>query len=89
MPADGSATRYRGLARREDRPWPEYRRGSPITVRQVARLLQRFQVKPKPLWIDDKTQQGYEFGGFQDAFGRYLPGPDSQGPQESNNDAKN
>ncbi len=77
------------LARREDRPWPEYRRGSPITARQVAQLLRRFPVKPKPRWMDGKTQQGYKLGDFQDAFRRYLPATDHQGTQESNNDATN
>ena len=78
-----------GLARREDRPWPEFRKGSAITVRQVARLLKPFQVKPKPRWIDGKTQQGSKLENFQDAFSRYLPGMHPQGPQESNNDATN
>ena len=78
-----------GLGRREDRPWPEFRKGSPITVRQVARLLRPFSVKPKPLWIDGKTQQGYEFGDLAEVFGRYLPGSHPQGTQESNNDATN
>ena len=78
-----------GLARREDRPWPEFRKGSAITVRQVARLLKPFGIKPKARWIDGKTQQGYQITDFQDAFSRYLTGIDPQGTQESNNDGTN
>ena len=60
------------LARREDRPWPEYMRGRPITTRQVAQLLNPFGTKPKPTLIDGKTLQGYMLKDFQDAFTRYL-----------------
>ena len=58
-------------------------------LRQVARLLKRFPVRPKAQWIDGKTHQGYKLEDLQDAFSRYLPSIDPQGPQESNNDAKN
>ena len=78
-----------GLARREDRPWPEFRKGSPITVRQVARLLKRFDVKPTHMRIDGKTQRGYELADFKDAFSRYLPGSHPLHPLQPSNDATN
>ncbi|MFC1530669.1 DUF3631 domain-containing protein [Gemmatimonadota bacterium] len=74
------------LARLEDRPWPEWRNGKPITVRQLARLLQPFDVRPKALWIDNKTKQGYDQHRFIDAWDRYLPPPNTQGPQDGNED---
>ena len=79
-----------GLARREDRPWPEFRNGSPITVRQVARLLKRFDIKPTHMRIDGgKTQRGYVYADFKDAFSRYLPGSHPLHPLQPNNDATN
>jgi hypothetical protein len=78
-----------GLARREERPWPEFRKGSPITVRQVARLLTRFDVKPTVKRIDGKPQRGYDLADFQDPFSRYLPGCDPLHPLQPNDDATN
>ena len=78
-----------GLARREERPWPEFRNGSPITVRQVALLLKPFRVTPTVKRIDGKVQRGYEFADFQDAFSRYLPGFHPLHPLQPNNDATN
>ena len=30
----------------EDRPWPEWRKGNPISTRQLARMLKLFKVNP-------------------------------------------
>lgn len=64
----------RELAGLEERPWPEWRAGKPITAPQVAKLLRPFAVRPKPMRIGaEKTKRGYELGEFVDAFARYLP----------------
>ena len=64
----------RELVAREDRPWPEWRAGRPITPTQVARLLRGFQIKPKSVRLDcSTTKKGYELAAFADAFARYLP----------------
>jgi putative DNA primase/helicase len=34
------------LADMEDRPWPEWRQGKPITARQLARQLEAFSIRP-------------------------------------------
>jgi putative DNA primase/helicase len=60
------------LARMEDRPWPEWRDGKPITKRQVASLLKPFDIQPKSIRIDSQTAKGYLLDQFQDSFGRYL-----------------
>lgn len=60
------------LAEMEERPWPEWRRGDPITTRQLARLLRPFEVRPEALWIAGKTQRGYERDALEDPFRRYL-----------------
>jgi putative DNA primase/helicase len=69
------------LVKLEDRPWPEWKHGKPLTVRQLARLLSRFDVGPKDYRFERGTLKGYELAKFADAFGRYLPS-DPQQPQQ-------
>jgi putative DNA primase/helicase len=63
----------------EEHPWPELRNGQPITVRQLARLLEPLGVGPRQFRITGEVARGYELGDFEDSFARYLPGtaPDS------------
>jgi hypothetical protein len=62
------------LAGLDDRPWPEYRAGKPITKAQVARLLKPLRVSSGTIRLDDKcTAKGYYRRAFDDAFARYLP----------------
>lgn len=61
------------LAAREDRPWPEWNGGSPITASQLARLLKPFGIRPTTIRIGTETAKGYRFADFDDAFARYLP----------------
>ncbi len=67
------------LAELEDRRWPEYNRGKPISPNQLARLLKPFEVKPKTLRFEEGTKKGYELGDFAETFERYTP------PQRSRN----
>lgn len=60
------------LARMEDRPWPEWRNGKPITPRQVARLLEPFGIKPSTMRIGRRPAKGYDVMEFSDPFARYL-----------------
>ena len=57
----------------EERPWPEWRNRGPMSARQLAVLLQRFGIAPARWKEEGVSQRGYERGGFQDAFSRYLP----------------
>jgi putative DNA primase/helicase len=61
------------LQRDETRPWPEWKNGKPITDRQLAALLKRYQIKPKSVRRGDHTEKGYKLEWFEDAFVRYLP----------------
>jgi hypothetical protein len=63
----------RQLSEMEERPWPEYRRDKPITVRQLASILRRFEIGPKQLRIEGEKTRGYEAEDFRDAWERYLP----------------
>lgn len=61
------------LEKMDDRPWPEYRRGEPITSQQMAVLLKRFDIKPKVYRVSKgKTARGYRYKDCSDAFARYA-----------------
>ena len=67
------------LAKMEERPWPEWKAGKPLSVRQLARLLGRFNVRPTQLRIGIEKVRGYDLTDFADAFARYL-GSDAPTP---------
>jgi putative DNA primase/helicase len=61
------------LKEMEDRPWPEFSQAKPITVRQIARLLKLFGIKPDDNRGADGVKKGYQLEQFTEAFSRYLP----------------
>jgi Protein of unknown function (DUF3631)/Bifunctional DNA primase/polymerase, N-terminal len=62
------------LAAMDDRPWPEFKNGKPITPHGVARLLKGFKIKPRSVrHDDDEISSGYKPEQFADAWKRYLP----------------
>ena len=61
------------LADLEDRPWPEFSRGKPITPNQLSKLLKPFGVRPKTIRLETGTKKGYEVADFAKAFARYIP----------------
>lgn len=62
------------LVKMESRPWPEWKAGKPLTVRQLAKLLEPFGIGPRNLRFEDRTGiKGYRHIDFKDAFARYLP----------------
>ena len=60
------------LGEMEERPWPEYSRGNPISARKVAQLLSPFKIKPKQVWIHGNNERGYLKEDFTETFERYL-----------------
>ena len=70
-----SSTICANLAEMEDRPWPEYRKGKPITPRQLASLLAPFGMTPGTIRTETGTPKGYSRAKFEDAFKRYTPDP--------------
>jgi hypothetical protein len=66
-----------------ERPWPEFpnKQGptKPITDRQVARLLEPHDIKPKPIRIASvaKPSRGYERSWFEETWTRYVSPPDT------------
>jgi hypothetical protein len=56
--------------------WAEHNRGAPISQRQVAHLLDAYDIHPVPLHPTkrkDFSRQGYKLTQFVDTFARYLP----------------
>lgn len=78
-----SADVVAALVDMEDRPWPEWRRGEPLTPRGLARLLGPFDVRPRQLWIDGAKTRGYERDDFTDTWARYLTADDAPPRTES------
>ncbi len=56
----------------EGRPWPEWKRGKPITKTGIARLLGPFKIKPTQFKVAGEKQRGYLIEQFKDAFLRYT-----------------
>lgn len=65
----------------EERPWSEWRRGKPITQRQLAKLLAPLGIAPRTIRTGDNTPKGYLLEQFTDPFSRYLPLRSSTSPQ--------
>jgi hypothetical protein len=61
------------LATLDDRRWPEFRHGKPITQAQIANLLKELRIKPGTIRIGQETPKGYMKADFEDVFERYLP----------------
>jgi hypothetical protein len=61
------------LVEMEDRPWPEFSHGKPITKVKLSRMLKRFGIVSE-LKREGKTVfRGYAKDAFNDAFARYTP----------------
>jgi len=61
------------LTEREDGPWREYRRGKPLTQRQLAALLRPFDVAPRTIKLaGGQTAKGYRLEDLRDSIDRYL-----------------
>ncbi|MFC7538818.1 DUF3631 domain-containing protein [Siccirubricoccus deserti] len=68
-----SADIVRRLGEMEERPWPEWRGGKPMTAPQLARALNPFGVRPATIRFGVDTAKGYYREAFDEAWSRYLP----------------
>jgi putative DNA primase/helicase len=58
----------------EERPWPEWRQGKPLTARQLSKLLKPFGISPRTIRLEgDVTAKGYYLKDLKGAFARYTP----------------
>jgi putative DNA primase/helicase len=82
-----SAEIVAALVDREDRPWVEWKHDKPLTARQLAALLKRFEIEPHTIRFGNgTTAKGYYRDRFEDAWGRYLS-PDRPSEPSHGNDA--
>jgi hypothetical protein len=72
------------LAEMEERPWPEWKNGRPITATQLGRLLKPFGISPGTIRLEGKTAKGYKRADFEDTFARWLPSRSVTPSQVSN-----
>lgn len=84
-----SAGIVKDLEGMEDRPWPEWKAGRPITARQLARLLKPFGIIPCTRRDGPGTFKGYTEDQFRDAWARYLSPLRSVTPSQPSNGAEN
>ena len=62
------------LVANADGPWVEYRRGKPLTQRQLARLLAAYGIHPITVHPPNQRHaNGYTREQFAEAWQRYLP----------------
>lgn len=60
------------LVEDEERPWGEWKKGKPITERQIAQILKPFGIRPGEFRIGKEKGRGYERSDFMDPAKRYL-----------------
>jgi putative DNA primase/helicase len=61
------------LGQKDDRPWPEWKNGKPMTPRQLATQLRPFGIRPTQHWGDShRNLTGYKLKDCKDAFDRYT-----------------
>jgi putative DNA primase/helicase len=70
----------------DERPWPEWKSGKPLTKAGLARLLSAFEILSGTIRLDDgRTLKGYKREDFSEAFEQYLPAK-SVTPSQTNDD---
>lgn len=55
----------------EDAPWSEWH-GKPISKNALARILRRYDIRPREIRIGSTTSRGYRRLDFEDDWNRYL-----------------
>jgi putative DNA primase/helicase len=68
-----SADMVARLGKMEERPWPEWRAGKPMTAPQLARALAPFGIRPATIRTGADTAKGYHREAFEEVWRRYLP----------------
>ncbi len=61
------------LAEDEEAPWGTWHKGSRMSPRALARLLEPFGIRSTRVRIGEETPKGYRREDFEDAWNRYLP----------------
>ncbi|MFC1542915.1 DUF3631 domain-containing protein [Candidatus Neomarinimicrobiota bacterium] len=57
----------------EDHPWCEWKKGNPMSARNLSTLLRPFGIKSKDYRFNGEVKKGYAISEFKESFLRYLP----------------
>jgi hypothetical protein len=80
-----SVTIVAKLIAMKDRPWPEWRRGQPLTEVSLARLLKPFDIRPKSIRFDLRpapSLRGYWRAPIDEAKKRFVEHPDDEAAEQ-------
>lgn len=61
------------LNSQDERPWPTWNNGRPLTSRNLASLLKPYGIFSTTVSVNGAKKKGYKKEYFTDAFSRYLP----------------
>ncbi len=75
LPTHGLLDRLNRLAEAQ---WGSWNDGDGMTAREVANKLRPYEIHSHDLRTKNGTRKGYRRADFEDAWGRYLPPPDSK-----------
>jgi hypothetical protein len=56
-----------------DRPWMVLRRGKEVTETWLSQQLRGYGLRPRTIWIGERSAKGYMEEDFTEVFRRYLP----------------
>ena len=73
VPAMSSEDLVTHLNDMDERPWPGLNRGQGLTKHRLARILTRFNVRPRTIRVGDRTPKGYRRKFLAEVWERYLP----------------
>ena len=68
------------LSEMEERPWPEWRQGKPMTANQLAKALRDYGVGPRSMRWGTAVVRGYKREQFEEVWTRYLPAKEGASP---------
>jgi Protein of unknown function (DUF3631) len=68
------------LALNLDEQWAAWNNGKGITARNLAKYLKPYRVKPKDVWLGEKSYMGYRAEQFARVWARYAPSPRDPSP---------
>lgn len=83
-----SKTLIHRLTSNDDAPWGEWKRGNPISPRQLAGLLKPYGIASEKIWVDGQQAKGYKKTDFSESWERYLAHstPQQMGTKVQNSD---
>jgi putative DNA primase/helicase len=63
---------HQALVALEERPWPTWSKGRPISLNRVGALLGDFDIRSRRFWDGSTGRRGYAVSALEQTFDRYL-----------------